>query len=262
MNTMNDSKNNNHKDIDLNEFQLRNIDILTHLYMHNAVDDEVVEKLRKSELDYFTLLDKYKLLEQKVNVDEKTNLLKFKKGYLTDIIKTASRVYFGSDMSIFHIGFVRFDIDDFSVFNNKYGHEAGDEVLITIAKIIQENSRPTDYAIRFGGEEFDVILPSTSINGASTFLDKIYNVINKTSIDYNGTKLQVTISAGVSGTDYTFKDKKIDETNIESLFKKLQNEADNALYEAKYLGKNQYCIYSEEKKQEYLKIRKIYSKKD
>ena len=228
--------------------------------MHNAVDDEVVEKLRKSELDYFALLDKYKLLEEKVNVDEKTSLLKFKKGYLTDIIKTASRIYFGSDMPLFPIGFIRFDIDDFSVFNNKYGHDAGDEVLIKIASIIRENSRPTDYVIRFGGEEFDVILPSTSIPGTTKYLDKLYTIINKTTIKYNNMLLNVTLSAGVSGIDYSFKDKKIDENGIESLFKKLQTEADNALYEAKYLGKNQYCVYSEEKKQEYQKIRKIYSK--
>ncbi len=248
------------KEIELNEFQLRNIDILTHLYVHNAVDDEVVEKLRKSELDYFTLLNKYKLLEQKVNIDEKTNLLKFKKDYLTEIIKTASRIYFGSETQSFTISFVRFDIDDFSVFNNKYGHDAGDEVLVKIASIIRDRSRPTDYVIRFGGEEFDVILPSTTIDGAIKYLDSIFEIINDARIPYNGQELKVTVSAGVSSIHYTFNEKRIVEETIEELFKRLQSEADNALYEAKYLGKNRYCVYSEDKKTEYIKIRKIYTK--
>ena len=70
----------------LNEFQLRNVEILTQLLITDAVTDEVIDLLRDSELDYFSLLDKYKLLETKVNVDEKTNLLKFKTDYLTNII--------------------------------------------------------------------------------------------------------------------------------------------------------------------------------
>jgi diguanylate cyclase (GGDEF)-like protein len=253
-------KNNEIREIELNEFQLRNIDILTHLYVHNAVDDEVVEKLRKSELDYFTLLNKYKLLEQKINVDEKTSLLKFKKNYLTEIIKTASRIYFGSENQNFTVSFVRFDIDDFSVFNNKYGHDAGDEVLVKIASIIRDRSRPTDYVIRFGGEEFDVILPSTTIEGALKYLDSIFTIINEARINYNGLELKVTVSAGVSSLQYIFNEKRIVETTVEDLFKNLQHEADNALYEAKYLGKNRYCVYSADKKDEYVQIRKVYTK--
>jgi diguanylate cyclase (GGDEF)-like protein len=257
---MNTKQRNHSDEIELNDFQLRNISILTHLYVHNAVDDEIVEKLRGSELDYFSLLNKYKLLEEKINVDEKTNLLKFKSDYLTDIIKTASRIYFGSETQNFNITFVRFDIDDFSIFNNKYGHEIGDEVLIKIASIIREHSRPTDYVIRFGGEEFDVILPSTSIDGAVKYLDNIFGLINSAEIIYGKEKLKVTVSAGVSTLLYTFNEKRIAEESIEDLFKKLQGEADNALYEAKYLGKNRFCLYSEEKRDEYKKIRKIYTK--
>ena len=86
---------NNKKDQEeqlLDDFQLRHIQILTHLMAHDAIDDEIVENLRKSELDYFALLNKYHLLEQKVNIDEKTNLLKYKNDYLTEIIKTASLI--------------------------------------------------------------------------------------------------------------------------------------------------------------------------
>ena len=60
-----------------------------------AVDDRIIEYLRESELDYFELEDKYKVLEEKINIDEKTSLLKFQKGYMTNILKTASRIYHG-----------------------------------------------------------------------------------------------------------------------------------------------------------------------
>jgi len=79
-----DEKNN-----ELTEYQIRHINILTHLYENDAVTDDIVELLRLSELDYFSLIEKYKILDKKVNIDEKTNILKFKNDYLTNIIKTA-----------------------------------------------------------------------------------------------------------------------------------------------------------------------------
>lgn len=250
-----------HTEKELNKYQLRNIEILTHLLKHDAVTDEVVELLRQSELDYFSLLDKNRLLEKKINIDDKTNLLKFSNHYLTNIIKTASRIYFGIKFMEYHISFIRFDIDDFSNFNNKYGHELGDLVLIGIANIIKENSRPTDYVIRYGGEEFDVILPSTDPEGSLVYIKNIFEKINNFRVKYDNLELKVTVSAGISTLLYTFFDTKIkDEKEIEQLYKDLQIKADNALYEAKYLGKNRYCVYSDEKKSEYAKIRKLYFK--
>ncbi len=245
----------------LTEFQMRNIHVLTHLLNYDAVTDDIVETLRSSELDYFSLLDKYKLLEKKINIDEKTNLLKYRNDYLVTIIKTASRIFFGIKGIIYPISLVRFDIDDFSQFNNRYGHDIGDKVLIEIASIIRENSRPTDYAIRFGGEEFDVILPSTDLKGASIYTKKILELTRKISIACENEKLSVSISAGISYIDYHFTEKKfLDPEEVDKLFQRLQNEADNALYEAKFLGKNQSCIYSPIKRDEYKKIRKLYVK--
>jgi len=248
--------------IELNDLQIRNINLLTHLLVHDAISDEVVENIRKNELEYFALLDKYKLLDEKVNLDEKTNLLKFKNDYLTEIIKTASRIYFGAEESTFNISLVRFDIDDFSIFNNKYGHEIGDDVLVAIANAIKESSRPTDYVIRFGGEEIDVILPSTNIRGSEVYCRKVFDEVSKIDVPYKGESLRVTVSCGISSCIYTFDGAKIlDEKMIEGLYKKLQSEADNALYEAKFLGKNRYCIFDSAKEDEYIKIRDSYSRK-
>ncbi len=254
---------NNKKDSrDLNEFQIRNIRILSHLLVHNAIDDDIVELLRRSELDYFSIVDKLSLMEQKINIDEKTNLLKYKKDYLTNIIKTASRIYYGGKVTSYHITLIRLDIDDFSLFNNKYSHEAGDRVLKRIADIIKENSRPTDYAIRFGGEEMDVLLPSTDMDGAKIFLNNLYEKIRKTCVMYDGKELQVTVSAGASIYEYIFNNgKKIVDQEIEDIFIKMQCRADDALYDAKDQGKNRFCFYKKEKGPEYTAIRESYTKK-
>jgi len=254
--------NKNHDDIELSPFQIRHIKILTHLFEHNAVTDDVVEYLRQSELDYFSLVEKYKILDKKINIDEKTNILKFKNDYLTNIIKTASRIYYGINQTNYPVSIVRFDIDDFSRFNNKYGHDIGDIVLIGIANILRENSRPTDYVIRFGGEEFDVLLPSTDIDGAKKYLDKIYSEVEKFYVEHDGERLKVTVSAGVSTMVYAFGGKrKVDKDEIDQYFKVIQSEADDALYEAKFSGKNQYCIYSGDKHDDYCRIRRNYNEK-
>jgi diguanylate cyclase (GGDEF)-like protein len=247
---------------ELNDFQLRNIRILTHLLTHNAIDDDIVEYLRKSELDYFSLIDKYEILEHKINVDDKTSLLKYKNDYLTNILKTASRIYFGTGDVSYSISLVRFDIDNFSVFNNKYGHDLGDKVLKKIADIIRTKSRPTDYAIRFGGEEFDVLLPATDLEGTRIFLENIFREIRRTEIDFKDEKLKVTVSAGVSTLKYSFSnDKLINDDETENYFMVLQNEADDALYEAKNSGKDRYCIYDRSKSEEYALIRDSYCSK-
>ncbi len=244
---------------ELNDFQLRNVKILTHLLSHDAIDDEIVEYLRRAELDYFALIDKYEILEHKINVDDKTNLLKYKNDYLTNILKTASRIYFGAENAAYSISMVRFDIDDFSVFNNKYGHDLGDRVLKKIAGIIRSHSRPTDYAIRFGGEEFDVLLPATDLEGTGIFLENIFREIRKAEIVHKKEKLRATVSAGASSMVYSFSNnKKIDEDEIENYFMLLQNEADDALYDAKNCGKDRYCIYNRSRKEEYSTIRDSY----
>ncbi len=246
---------------ELNEYQIRNIRILIHLLESEAVSDEVVDYLRQSELDYFSLLDKYKLLELKANIDEKTNLLKFKADYLSNILKTASRIYFGLESQHYYVSLVRFDIDDFSVFNNRYGHDIGDKILFKISDVLRENSRPTDYLIRFGGEELDALLPSTNIDGAIKYTKMIFEKLENIELQHEDQILSATVSAGLSCFEYQFNKKKfIDEMGIEKCYKDLQIEADNALYEAKYLGKNRFCVYSKDKIDEYAKIRKLYVK--
>jgi diguanylate cyclase (GGDEF)-like protein len=247
---------------ELNDFQIRNIEIMTRLLVNDIVDDDIIDKLRESELDYFNLVGKLMLLEEKINIDEKTRLLKFNDDYLVEIIKTASRILEGSrNYDHYTLCLIRFDIDDFSNFNNEYGHTLGDEVLVKFASLIKEHSRPTDYVIRFGGEEFDVILPSTGREGAVNYLEKIYQKIGDLYVEHEGKKLHVTASAGLSVYSVDLNGMKmIMDDEIVDTFHAIQDQADNALYDAKFSGKNQFRVFDSHKRDEYKKIRKEYVK--
>jgi len=250
------------KSMELNDFQLRNIRLLIKMFENGALDDEAAEILRESELDYFSISDKISKLENKINIDENTSLLKYNKNYLTLIMKTASRIHFNPASKFYNISFIRFNIDDFSLFNERYGHEAGDKAINEIAGIIKESSRPTDYIIRSGGEEFDSLLPATGLNGAIVYTEKIIDKIRKTSILHNGLNIPITLSAGISHIEYELEGKKlINEQETEICYGKLQNEASQALYEAKFLGKDRLGIYDAKKSAEYVNIRKTYIKK-
>jgi diguanylate cyclase (GGDEF)-like protein len=245
---------------EINDFQINTLKIISMLLEKDAVEDSILEELWKNELEYFSVLKKNKILSEKMNIDEKTGLLKYSDKYLTDIVKTASRIMNNNKFPYLEVAFVRFDIDDFSKFNNKYGHEFGDEVLKKITGIIKDCSRPTDYVIRFGGEEFDVILPSTGLAGAEVYVNKILDETRKARFDYGDEKdLKVTISAGISTCRISVATA-CRQNNIQEEYKELQKKADDALYEAKSLGKNRFCIYSYTKHDQYQQIRSQYIK--
>ncbi|MEK6793943.1 MAG: GGDEF domain-containing protein [Spirochaetota bacterium] len=244
---------------ELTSFNINTIKIMTHLLAHDAVTDEAIETLRLLELDYYSLLDKNKILEEKINIDNKTNLLKYSDDYLTIILKTASRILDRPVLrDAYNVAYIRFDIDDFSIINNKYGHDKGDIVLIDFATILKENSRPTDYTIRYGGEEFDVMLPATDIKGASVYLNKIFNEIDKISYNFDTSPIKFGVSAGVSLLCVSYANlKRIDAGQMRDAYKTLQKEADDALYDAKHAGKNQYKVY--DKDVDYKRIREAYA---
>ena len=123
---------------------------------------------------------------------------------------------------------VMLDIDDFKKVNDTYGHEAGDQVLISTASTIQRSLREQDFFARWGGEEFVILLPGTSAEQACIAVEKARIAVEKSQIMAAGKKISVTCSFGV--TEF------VNGTSKEHLFQK----ADMALYQAKASGKN--CI--------------------
>ncbi|MDX9713967.1 MAG: diguanylate cyclase [Dissulfurispiraceae bacterium] len=129
------------------------------------------------------------------------------------------------------------DIDHFKKYNDRYGHKAGDECLITIARIIsQQVTRPDDFIARYGGEEFVVVLPDTSLSGAKYVAEKIRAFVEKNCIPHEDSPSgsYVTLSLGVSHVHSPIAD----ELSPEVFFQ----QADIALYKAKAQGRNQVVV--------------------
>lgn len=119
------------------------------------------------------------------------------------------------------------DIDFFKKVNDTYGHAAGDEVLRSVAGIIKQELRESDIPSRYGGEEFAVLLPYTSIEDAKVVGERLRKAVEKASIPIEEQNISVTISMGLA------------EFNREETGEQLFERADKALYEAKTNGRNQ-----------------------
>lgn len=127
------------------------------------------------------------------------------------------------------------DIDNFKAVNDKKGHAVGDFVLKQISKVMVDAIRDTDYVVRYGGEEFVIVLPEIPLAKAEILAQRLRNKIAQTVISsQDGASFSITVSIGVS----TFTDK------INSL-DKLITSADSAMYLAKESGRNCVRIVSE-----------------
>ena len=136
------------------------------------------------------------------------------------------------------MGVIMFDIDHFKIFNDTYGHACGDYVLTTVAKIIKSSIRAQDMASRYGGEEFTVMLPNTLKGDALQVAERIRSNIENANFEYEGTKVHVTISGGVSVFDL--------EENRVANAKEFVEQADKALYVSKTSGRNRITFASKE----------------
>ncbi|KJV05849.1 GGDEF domain-containing protein [Methylocucumis oryzae] len=128
------------------------------------------------------------------------------------------------------LSLIVWDIDFFKKVNDQYGHQAGDKVLIHVAKQFTENARKADFTARFGGEEFTMLLPHTNKQSAFKLAHKLRYLIEQSRININGELLAVTVSCGI--TQF------IDGDTHEAAFAR----ADQALYRAKEQGRNQCCL--------------------
>ncbi len=132
------------------------------------------------------------------------------------------------------LAIIMLDIDWFKSYNDYYGHQKGDECIRLVAKTIKESAkRAGDLVARYGGEEFIVLLPDTELDGAFVVANRILKHIRILAIDHKSNKKKgiVTLSAGVSAVVPSM------DTDPESLIQL----ADDALYQAKKMGRDQVC---------------------
>jgi diguanylate cyclase (GGDEF)-like protein len=123
------------------------------------------------------------------------------------------------------------DIDHFKSINDTHGHNGGDKVLKTLARQLAEGLRSTDLFCRWGGEEFCALLPDTKSSGARSVLDRLRNEIAHLAIEHDGHPIKVTISVGVA-------ESREDSTSLDQIVAR----ADEALYQAKSMGRNRVVI--------------------
>ncbi|OUS71153.1 hypothetical protein B1748_27475 [Paenibacillus sp. MY03] len=171
-------------------------------------------------------------LEQMAITDGLTGC--FNRRYLLQQLESeiVSNIRYGIPFSLFI-----FDLDHFKMINDRFGHLAGDEVLCSTVQAVRRVLRPTDVLARFGGEEFTVYLPHTNREQADLIAEQVKMTVeqNKVPSGIGDGVVSVTISMGVRTIDRFDLDNL---TDPKSYLRELMAEADAALYEAKYSGRN------------------------
>jgi diguanylate cyclase (GGDEF)-like protein len=134
----------------------------------------------------------------------------------------------GRDTSV-----IMFDIDHFKKVNDTYGHQAGDEVIRVVAKMLMDTIRTTDIAGRYGGEEFGLLLIETNSKNSMIVAERLREKIEQTTVIHEGVEIKFTISLGISEFDP-------EQDNHGQWLER----ADKALYVSKESGRNMSTIFN------------------
>jgi diguanylate cyclase (GGDEF)-like protein/hemerythrin-like metal-binding protein len=205
------------------------IALVTISYVWNLKLNRLNHKLmeRQKELEALKLqleqdINKRKLIEsalqENIQKDQLTGI--FNRHYFVQKVHEDMEL---SDRYQTPLSLIFFDLDHFKKINDDYGHDLGDEVLIKVTRTLKKTIRTTDSLIRWGGEEFLVLMPETDISGAKIVAEKMR--VEAANIKH-GDGFQVTASFGVV--------ERLKGEYLESWFKR----ADQALYQAKSTGRN------------------------
>ncbi len=178
----------------------------THLRLHHALQQ---------------LQDANRRLQELSVTDALTGL--FNRGFFTQSLKAeVKKLSRRNDW----LSCILMDIDHFKQVNDRFGHLAGDAVLMQLAAILKELPRETDIAARYGGEEFVLLLPQTDIDGAQILAERLRTRVEQTSFEHGDLTIPITISCGVHGIQNFLEGPN------------LLKYADEALYHAKESGRN------------------------
>jgi diguanylate cyclase (GGDEF)-like protein len=177
--------------------------------------EQLVTELRNSEKKYRELS----------TVDKLTQLYNLRQFYVQLRIETDRSNRYKQPLTLLFI-----DIDDFKAFNDTYGHIAGDKVLQRIGPIIKGCLRETDFAYRYGGEEFTVILPMTAVANGIIIAERIGSEIRKEAFSpLPGQIVHVTVSIGLA------------QYKLQEDMKIFVHRVDRLMYAGKKDGKDRIC---------------------
>ncbi|WP_074217214.1 GGDEF domain-containing protein [Halodesulfovibrio marinisediminis] len=176
---------------------------------------------------YFNIANLQKIIEDLTDKSERDPLtgLYNKKAFEHKLTMELQRV----ERSNGQLSLAIIDLDNFKNINDTYGHNCGDEVIRTLADLLDASTRGYDHAARIGGEEFALLLPGAGPLRAKALMDRLCSTFADTFIKCTDASIQCTFSAGVASLKGRNKAKGKDLFEV----------ADKALYQAKNAGKNQ-----------------------
>jgi diguanylate cyclase (GGDEF)-like protein len=132
---------------------------------------------------------------------------------------------------------VLIDLDNLKVVNDTQGHASGDQIILELARAIKTHKRRYDWGGRWGGDEFLLVLPGTTLTEAGEIAERLRNHYVQSSL-VRAAGLDASLSLGVA----CYSGRKGDEPSLERLL----SQADEALYKAKQSGKNQVQLFRDE----------------
>ena len=190
----------------------------------NEIQKHMTEEVNRANDIISSLTKQVAELEKTSNIDPLTQVFNRRalSTYLKDICSKKDIPY--------ELHLLILDLDDFKTINDKYGHVAGDKILIFISNILRKTLRDGDKVFRYGGEEFIIILNRIDEEHCKKIAVRILKLVSSNNLIYNGESLRVTLSLG--STQYLQDDTP----------DKIIARADKALYQAKKNGKNQMCM--------------------
>lgn len=183
---------------------------------------ELQNNLKTYEIEILQVKERSVSLEKEVLLDELTRINN-RRAYDLQIRENLRHYHrSGEPFSVILI-----DIDHFKKVNDNYGHKAGDKCLKEVASIIRSSLRQSDFLARYGGEELIAIVKGSNIENARNIAEKIRSRVEKTNFHFQGEKIPITISLGV--TEIMPSD-----TETDTPFMRV----DEAMYQAKKNGRN------------------------
>ena len=207
----------------INECQDAHIDLKSITSKFNEIQNHMSDEVIKANRVISQLTEQVKTLEETSKLDALTKV--FNRRALSSYISTVC-----SKKEIkYELHLLMMDIDDFKAINDKYGHIAGDKILIFIANMLKKTLRDGDKIFRYGGEEFIIILNRIEKEKCLQIASRLLELVNGNKLIYKGETINVTMSIG---TTMLAKNDTPDS---------LIARADKALYQAKENGKNQIC---------------------
>ncbi len=193
---------------------------------------ERIERFKKEALPLAENISRYERAEELSYTDGLTGIYNFRyfKKRINEEVKRAKRFNH-------HLALMLFDVDDLKFINDKYGHQAGDELIKSFAGMLQEAVRENDVLSRYGGDEFCLLMPETNRAETLQFMERIGKRLSSSGAFIEWTELRLDYTVSIGGAVYPD-----DSGSVEELI----HAADMALLRAKEEGRNCARLYQPE----------------